>query len=66
MRANKSDLDLYYIGANSFNVIIPEDDLPKGVQVVYRAIKNYVMTTIHGGDLPHFAGFCHLARFSVK
>jgi hypothetical protein len=24
MRANKSDLDLYYIRANSFNVIIPE------------------------------------------
>lgn len=33
MRANKSDLDLYYIGANSCNVIIPEDDLPKGVQM---------------------------------
>ena len=29
-------------------------------------IKNYVLTTIHGQDLPHFAGFCHLARFSVK
>ena len=29
-------------------------------------IKNYVLTTIDGQDLPHFAGFCHLARFSVK
>ena len=35
-------------------------------RVVYRAIKNYVLTTIHGQDIPHFAGFCHLACFPVK
>ncbi len=37
---------------------------PRGV--AYRTIKNYVLTTSDGQDLPHFAGFCHLVRFSVK
>ena len=37
-----------------------------GARVVFDPIKNYVLTTIHGQDLPHFAGFCHLAHFSVK
>ncbi len=37
-----------------------------GARVVFDPIKNYVLTTIHGQDLPHFARLCHLARFSVK
>lgn len=37
-----------------------------GARVVFDPIKNYVLTTIHGQDLPHFAGGCHLACFSVK
>ncbi len=40
--------------------------LKPGARVVFDPIKNYVLTTIHGQDLPHFAGLCHLARFSVK
>ena len=40
--------------------------LQTGARVVFDPIKNYVLTTIHGQDLPHFAGFCHLAHFSVK
>ena len=51
--------------------IISEEyiNLPKGVhppllqpgaRVVYRAIKNYVLTTTHDQDMPHFAGLCHL------
>ena len=34
--------------------------------VVFDPIKNYVLTTIHGGDLLSLAGFCHLGHFSVK
>ena len=37
-----------------------------GARVVFDPIKKYVLTTTHGQDLPHFAGFFHLARFSVK
>ncbi len=40
--------------------------LQTGARVVFDPIKNYVLTTIHGQDLPHFARLCHLAHFSVK
>ena len=45
---------------------VVDDYLIESSQIANDLIKNYVLTTTHGQDMPHFARLCHLARFSVK